>query len=100
MLLGDLLSRFTDESLAAEAILSLADLGLLTALRQRAEANGLELGTFAALAVQRYAEEASDEEWVTPHGRHGPLNGSWPYLPQASPSLRHPRPPLRSGYCP
>ena len=65
MLLGDLLSRFTDESLAAEAILSLADLGLLTALRQRAEADGLELGTFAALAVQRYAEEASDEEWVT-----------------------------------
>jgi hypothetical protein len=65
MLLGDLLSRFTDESLAAEAILSLADLGLLTALRQRAEEDGLELGTFAALAVQRYAEEASDEEWVT-----------------------------------
>ena len=66
MLLGDLLSRFTDESLAAEAIVSLADLGLLTALRQRVEADGLELGTFAALAVQRYAEEASDEEWVTP----------------------------------
>jgi len=65
MLLGDLLSRFTDESLAAEAILSLADLGLLTALHQRAEADGLGLGTFAALAVQRYAEEASDEEWVT-----------------------------------
>jgi hypothetical protein len=64
MLLGDLLSRFTDESLAAEAILSLADFGLLTALRQRAESDGLELRTFAALAVQRYAEEASDEEWV------------------------------------
>ena len=65
MLLGDLLSRFTDESLAAEAIISLADLGLLTALREQAKEDGLELGTFAALAVQRYAEEASDEEWIT-----------------------------------
>lgn len=65
MLFGDLLSRFTDEAVATEAILSLADLRLLTALRERAEADGLDLGSFAALAVQRYAEEASDEEWVT-----------------------------------
>ena len=65
MLLGDLLSRFKDDALAAEAILGLADLSLLTALRERAKEDGLELGAFAALAVQRYAEEASDEEWVT-----------------------------------
>jgi hypothetical protein len=65
MLLGDLLSRFSDEAVATEAILSLADFGLLTVLRERAQVDGLELGTFAALAVQRYAEEASDEEWVT-----------------------------------
>ena len=57
MLPGDLLTRFTDESLAAEAITSLADLGLLFTLRERAKEDGLELGTFAALAVQRYAED-------------------------------------------
>lgn len=65
MLLGELISRFTDETLATEAILSLGDLGLLTALRECANADGLELGTFAALAVRRYALEASNEEWVT-----------------------------------
>ena len=65
MVLGDLLARFGDESFAAETILSLADLRLVVALRQCADAEGLELGAFAALAVQRYAEEASDEEWIT-----------------------------------
>jgi len=65
MLFGDLLARFGDESSATEAILSLGDLRLVAALRQRADAEGLELGAFAALAVQRYAEGASDEEWIT-----------------------------------
>ena len=65
MVLGDFLACFGDESAAAEAVLSLGDLRLVAGLRQRAAAEGLGLGTFAALAVQRYAEEASDEEWVT-----------------------------------
>ena len=65
MLFGDLLARFDDESLATEAILSLGDLHLLTALRERADADGLRLGTLAANAVQRYTAEASDEEWIT-----------------------------------
>ena len=65
MLLGDLLARFDDESLATEAILSLGDLSLLTALRERADADGLALGTLAANAVDRYTAEASDEEWMT-----------------------------------
>jgi hypothetical protein len=64
MMLGDLLARFGDEAVAAEAILSLGDLGLVTGLRTRAEAEGLGLGAFAARAVRRYAD-ASDEEWTT-----------------------------------
>lgn len=65
MLLADLLARFDDETLATEAILSLGDLHLLNALRERADADGLQLGTLAANAVERYTAEASDEEWIT-----------------------------------
>jgi len=64
-MLGDLLSRFTNDAIATEAILRLGDVALLAALRERADADGLALGDLAALAVQRYAQEASDEEWVT-----------------------------------
>lgn len=65
MLLGDLLSRFTDESIAAETIVGLGDLPLIAKLREQAEASGLSLGAFAAGAMRRYAAEASEEEWVT-----------------------------------
>jgi hypothetical protein len=65
MLLGDLLMRFTDESVAAETILKLGDLTLLASVRGEAEARGLEVGVFAAGAVRQYAAQASDEEWVT-----------------------------------
>jgi hypothetical protein len=65
MLLGDLIAHFDDESLATEAILSLGDLHLLTALRERADADGLQLGTLAINAVERYMAEASNEEWLT-----------------------------------
>jgi hypothetical protein len=65
MLLGDLLSRFSDESVAAEAIANLGDLPLMARLSEQAEASGLTLGAFAAGAMRRYAAEASEEEWVT-----------------------------------
>ncbi|HEX9753530.1 MAG TPA: hypothetical protein VGA46_08805 [Methyloceanibacter sp.] len=65
MVLGDLLARFGDESTAAETVLSLADVRLVAALRQCADAEGLGLGAFASLAVRRYEAEASAEEWVT-----------------------------------
>ena len=71
MLLGDLLSRFIDESIAANALLRLSDVALLAEVRARAKADGLALGTFAALAVQRYAQDASNEEWVTLMGELG-----------------------------
>jgi hypothetical protein len=63
MMLGDLLARFGDEAVAADAILSLGDLGMVAVLREHAEAEGVGLGAFAARAVRRYAG-ASDEEWI------------------------------------
>jgi hypothetical protein len=71
MQLGDLLAQFTDETVVAEAILGLGDLRLLATMRQQADANGLELGAYAAQAVSRYAAEASDEEWITLMGALG-----------------------------
>jgi len=53
------------------AVLSLGDLRLVAGLRQRATAHGLGLGAFAAFVVRRYAEEASNEEWVTLIGELG-----------------------------
>jgi hypothetical protein len=65
MLLGDLLTRFADETIAAETIVGLGDLSLMARLSEQAEANGMSLGAYAAGAMRRYAAEASEEEWVT-----------------------------------
>jgi hypothetical protein len=65
MLLGDLLARFTDETVAEEVLLSLANLPLLAQVRTQAQTSGLDLGTYAAAAASRYASEAPDEEWTT-----------------------------------
>ena len=71
MMLGDILARLDDEAAAAEIILGAGDLRLLAAMQQRAEAEGLDLATYARAAVQRYAAQASDEEWVTLMGLIG-----------------------------
>lgn len=65
MLLGDILNTFSDESAAAEYLLSLGDIPLIARLRELAAAEGEPLGEFASSAVQRYTAQASDEEWLT-----------------------------------
>ncbi len=65
MLLGDLISRFDDETVAAETILRVGDLALIAAMRKEAEMSGLTLGTYAAAVVRQYTDSASDEEWTT-----------------------------------
>jgi hypothetical protein len=65
MMLGDVLKRLTDDAAAAEIILGVGDLPMLNAMRERAEAEGLDLAAFSRGAVRRYSAEASDEEWVT-----------------------------------
>ena len=64
-MLGDLLASLTDEATALEAILSAGDLKLLAAAQELAAADGLDLAAFVTQTVQRYTNEASDEEWVT-----------------------------------
>jgi hypothetical protein len=64
-MLGDVLARLTDETAAVETILGAGDLTLLTMVKERAAAEGLDLAACVTQTVQRYTHEASDEEWVT-----------------------------------
>jgi hypothetical protein len=64
-MLGDILARLTDETTAVETILAASDLTLLAAVKEQAATDGLDLGACVTQTVQRYAYEASDEEWVT-----------------------------------
>ena len=64
-MLGDILASLTDETTATETILHCGDLQLLTAARERAAAERLELAAYVTRTVQRYATAASDEEWIT-----------------------------------
>ena len=65
MLLGDIVAQFSNGGVTEEAVLGLSDFALLAELRAQAEASGSDLGTYAAAAVNRYASEAPDEEWVS-----------------------------------
>jgi len=65
MVLGDILARLSDETAAVETILGSGDLTLLAVIKERAAADGLDLAACVTQTVQRYAHEASDEEWVT-----------------------------------
>ena len=65
MLLGDLLAELSDETATTEAILSVNDLPMLAAMREQAQADGLDLPAYVASTVRRYASEATDEEWIT-----------------------------------
>lgn len=71
MLLGDLIARFDDETVAAETLLSLNDLPLTVRVRAMSMQEGLTPGEFASMAVQQFSASASDEEWVTVIGQMG-----------------------------
>ncbi len=65
MLLGDILKTFSDDSAATEYLVSLGNMPLVLRLQELAAKEGESLGEFASAAVQRYASEASEEEWLT-----------------------------------
>ncbi len=71
MLLGDLIARFDDEAVAAEALLLLDDLALTARVQEAAALEDLTPGEFASTAVQQFSSAASDEEWVTILGQIG-----------------------------
>lgn len=64
-MLGDLLASLTDETTAIETILGAGDMKMLAAVQTKATAEGVELAAFVTQTVQRYMNEASDEEWIT-----------------------------------
>jgi hypothetical protein len=65
MMVGDMLARLDNDATASEVILGLDDLKLLAGVRAQADHEGIDLASFAREAVQRYAAEATDEEWIT-----------------------------------
>jgi hypothetical protein len=63
-MVGNNLAGLTDEATAAETILGAGDLALLTAVRERASAEGVDLATCVTQTLQRYTVQASHEEWI------------------------------------
>lgn len=64
-MLGDVLAKLTDETTVVEALLGAGDLTLLSIVRERAAAEGVELAACVTNTVQRYTAHAPDEEWIT-----------------------------------
>jgi len=69
MLIGDLIARFHDEAIASETLFSLGDLALTARVVTHAAESNASTGELAAQAVRRFADDASDDEWVTLLGR-------------------------------
>ena len=68
MLLGDLMARFEDETVALEALVNLGDLPLTVRVQDRGAEVGMTPGSFIGSCVRRYVEQASNEEWTTLFG--------------------------------
>jgi hypothetical protein len=71
MLLGDLISRFEDETVAAEALVGLCDLALTASVSAAAARHDVTSGEFVARCVGRFVQEAPNEEWTTLIGLMG-----------------------------
>ena len=64
MLLGQVLDRLGDESVAAETLLGLNDLPLMVDVEATGERFGESSPLYATNAVRRFAAFASDEDWL------------------------------------
>jgi hypothetical protein len=71
MLLGDVIARFDDETVAMENLVALGDLALLRRVQDAAAAEDLTPGRFAIQAVSLFSTQASDEDWVSLVGAMG-----------------------------
>jgi len=63
MLLGQVLERLGDEVFAAETLVTLEDLPLLVKI-EAGRQFGENIGEYASGASRRFAELASDEDWL------------------------------------
>jgi hypothetical protein len=68
-LLGDLITRLADETVAADTLTAIGDLALTAGVVAAASRDGVAPGAFIVSCVQRFADGASDEEWLTMLGR-------------------------------
>ena len=64
MLLGALMTELRDETTAAETLLSLGDIMLVSEVEAARLIHGENLGEYVAGAAQRFAQLASDEDWL------------------------------------
>jgi hypothetical protein len=71
MLLGDLIARLEDETFAAETLLSIGDLSLTAEVIDAAAREGVTTGEYVVACVGHFANQASDQEWVTLVGQMG-----------------------------
>ena len=64
MMIGDLIQRFDDETVAAETLASLGDVALLADIAAAAAEQNVTLGEFASMSVEHFVTRASDEDWL------------------------------------
>ena len=64
MVLGQVLDRLGDEAFAAETLVALENLPLMVEVEAAGRAFGEGIGEYASGASRRFAQLASDEDWL------------------------------------
>ena len=64
MVLGEVLERLGDEAFAVETLVVLEDLKLMVEVEAAGRPFGEDIGEYAAGASRRFAQLASDEDWL------------------------------------
>lgn len=64
MLLGQVLERLADEMFAAETLVAVEDLRLMVDVQAAGRNFGESIGEYASGASRRFAQSASDEDWL------------------------------------
>lgn len=70
-MLGELIGRLDQPGIAEAALVEAGDLVLLAGVTEAAGLLGLSTGAFASLAVRRFVERATDEDWLQLTGAMG-----------------------------
>jgi hypothetical protein len=71
MLLGDMIARMNDESVAMEMLMGLGDLSFLARVEDMAARENMRPGEFAVRAVVTFSHQASDGDWLSLLGAAG-----------------------------
>ena len=64
MVLGEVLERLSDEAFAAETLVALENLNLMVQVEAVGQQFGENVGEYAAGASCRFAQLASDDDWL------------------------------------